>query len=34
MYSVALLFRHWCDIAAKERKEAQKQIVMTDFLKK
>jgi hypothetical protein len=37
MYSVArdiLLFRHWHDLAAKKRKEAQKQIPISNFLKK
>jgi hypothetical protein len=37
MYSVAtsvLLFRRWLDLAAKKRKEAQKQIPITHFLKK
>jgi hypothetical protein len=34
MYSVALLFRHWHDLATKKRKEAQKQIPITSFLKK
>jgi hypothetical protein len=37
MYSVAadiLLFRCWCDLAAKKRKEAQKQIPITNFFKK
>jgi hypothetical protein len=39
MYSVAsvtdvLLFRSWPDLAAKKRKEAQKQITITDFLKR
>jgi uncharacterized protein (UPF0264 family) len=29
-----LLFRHWRDLAAKKRKEAQKQIPITNFLKK
>jgi hypothetical protein len=29
-----LLFRRWCDLAAKKRKEAQKQIPITNFLKK
>jgi hypothetical protein len=29
-----LLFRHWHDLAAKKRKEAQKQIPITNFLKK
>jgi hypothetical protein len=36
MYSVAAdvpLFRRWRDLAAKNRKEAQKQIPITDFLK-
>jgi hypothetical protein len=35
MYSVAtdvLLFRRWRDLAAKKRKEAQKQIPITNFL--
>jgi hypothetical protein len=30
---VLLLFRRWRDLAAKKRKEAQKQIPITDFLK-
>jgi hypothetical protein len=37
MYSVAtniLLFRHWYDLATKKRKEAQKQIPITNFLEK
>jgi hypothetical protein len=39
MYSVAtatdvLLFRHWYDLATKKRKEAQKQIPITDFSQK
>jgi hypothetical protein len=29
-----LLFRNWCDLTAKKRKEAQKQIPITNFLKK
>jgi hypothetical protein len=29
-----LLFRHWHDLAAKKRKEAQKQIPITNLLKK
>jgi hypothetical protein len=29
-----LLFRRWRDLAAKKRKEAQKQIPITNFLKK
>jgi hypothetical protein len=29
-----LLFKCWCDLAAKKRKEAQKQIPITNFLKK
>jgi hypothetical protein len=29
-----LLFRRWCDLTAKKRKEAQKQIPITNFLKK
>jgi hypothetical protein len=29
-----LLFRLWCDFAAKKRKEAQKQIPITNFFKK
>jgi hypothetical protein len=36
MYSVAtdvLLFRRWRDLATKKRKEAQKQIPITNFLK-
>jgi hypothetical protein len=28
-----LLFRRWCDLAAKKRKEARKQIHITNFLK-
>jgi hypothetical protein len=30
----ALLFRCWRDLVAKKRKEAQKQILITNFLKK
>jgi hypothetical protein len=35
MYSVAtdILFRRWCDLAAKKQEEAQKQIPITNFLK-
>jgi hypothetical protein len=29
-----LLFRHWHDLTTKKRKEAQKQIPITDFFKK
>jgi hypothetical protein len=29
-----LLFRRWHDLATKKRKEAQKQILITNFLKK
>jgi hypothetical protein len=29
-----LLFRHWHRLAAKKRKEAQKKITITNFLKK
>jgi hypothetical protein len=29
-----LLLRRWCDLAGKKRKEAQKQIPITNFLKK
>jgi hypothetical protein len=29
-----LLFRHWYDLATKKRKEAQKKIFITNFLKK
>jgi hypothetical protein len=29
-----LLFRHWRDLAAKKRKEAQKQIPVANFFKK
>jgi hypothetical protein len=34
MYSVALMFRHWCDPAVKRRKAAQKQTPITTFFKK
>jgi hypothetical protein len=39
MYSVAAtadvgLVRHWCDIVTKKRKEAQKEIPITNFFKK
>jgi hypothetical protein len=33
MYSAALLFRHWRDLAAKKRKEALKQAPITNFLR-
>jgi hypothetical protein len=29
-----LLFRHWRDLAAKKRKESQKQVPITNFVKK
>jgi hypothetical protein len=29
-----VLVRHWCDLVAEKRKEAQKQIPITNFLKK
>jgi hypothetical protein len=32
--TAVLLFRHWCVLAAKKRKEAQKHITITDLLKK
>jgi hypothetical protein len=38
MYSSATitdmqLLRHWCDLAAKKREDAQKQLLITAFLK-
>jgi hypothetical protein len=34
MYAVALLFRRWRDLTISKSKEAQKQVHITDFLKK
>jgi hypothetical protein len=34
MYSVALLFRGWCDLASEERKESQKQMLIIHFFEK